>query len=324
MSDVVREILATAGLDIDQVRITSLSGGVSCETSAVEYPGEDSGPSLVVKQALPKLKVAEDWRADPSRVVAEGAALTWFHQQTPEHVPNPIAVVPGLYGLILPMAPQPCPDWRTRMLTAPQASDPAIAAVLAGIAATWHGADIDDARGSVLDETSRLVTLRVDPFYRDMARRWPEFASVINTQVQELLDIRIAMVHGDFTPKNVLCLPNNVWVVDAEVAHIGNPVLDTASMMAHLLLKSLHVQGQPDASAIMAQTRLAFRDGLSGSAVSTPTSLPTHIGTIMGVRVAGRSPVGYLSEDSRNAGELMARALLNGASLDEVERTWLM
>lgn len=53
--------------------------------------------------------------------------------------------------------------------------------------------------------------------------------------------------------------------------------------------------------------------------VDMPT-LSVHVGVILGVRCAGVSPARYLSDDDRDVVESMARNLLEGASLAEVER----
>src|SRR3954453_16273460 len=46
----------------------TLAGGVSNKTVLVERP---SGESWVIKQALPKLRVAVDWFSDPRRIERE-------------------------------------------------------------------------------------------------------------------------------------------------------------------------------------------------------------------------------------------------------------
>src|SRR4051794_18795708 len=54
--------------------IVTLPGGVSGRTVLVEWPG---GRSLVIKQSLPKLRVAVDWFCDPARVHREALGLRW-------------------------------------------------------------------------------------------------------------------------------------------------------------------------------------------------------------------------------------------------------
>jgi hypothetical protein len=272
----------------------------------------------VVKQALDRLQVEADWHADADRAVAEGLALAWLHQRTPDAVPHPLAIVEEPPAVVIPMAPEPCPDWRVRLLDQPDERDVDIARSLRSIVQTWHGADVADARGTALDDLNRVTQLRINPFYLDMAERWPEFANPITGAADELRR-QIAMTHGDFTPKNVLCLPVGVWVIDAEITHIGNPILDIASMTTHLLLKSIVHRGDVTKSDAMRAIRRAF-DTPGFDAMPT---LPVHVGVILGVRCAGVSPARYLGAEDRSIVEAMARALLAGASLAEVEQHWL-
>jgi 5-methylthioribose kinase len=315
-SDIVK-ILADIGHDTDDVTVRSLPGGVSSETAVVDT----AGTLVVVKRALGRLKVADEWTSDPDRILAEAAGLEWFHQLTPDTVPQPLGVSAKHFGLVLPHAPSPCPDLRRILLDDPHHAPPGIGTALGALAHTWHSASPNAAIGTSLDDRIRLNELRLDPFYRDMATRWQEYRVVIEGLVDELESSALCVVHGDFTPKNVLCLPdNNIWVIDTEVAHIGHPVIDTASMLAHLTLKTLHWVDTP-AWAVVNQIRLDFLERISQHDTSTPASLGHHTGLIMAVRVAGRAQVPYLSAQAHERAEATARALLEGASLEDVELT---
>lgn len=313
-----REVMSLAGIDTAGSQITPLPGGVSAEVALVSFGDRD----LVIKRALSELRVEEKWEADPGRIVAEGEALEWFHQLTPEHVPQPIAVVPERNALILPCAPQPCPNMRTLLVNRPEDWNSDFGWVLGDLLARWHVADPTPARGTSLDDTSRLESLRLGPFYRDLAARWPDHAVAISEAVTELLGAKVTVVHGDFTPKNVLFFGDSLWVIDTEVAHIGNPVLDTASMLAHLLLKEVHWRGNGRVREAVATTREGFLRGLSRCEASIPPSLGVHVGVILGVRVAGRARVDYLDAKGQEMARDAAVALLNGAILEEVVNRW--
>lgn len=305
------EILRRAGFDVEGATAQALTGGISCTTDRVHLRDRD----VVVKQALGRLQVEADWRADPGRAVAEGFGLEWLHRHTPDAVPAPLAIVMDPPAVVIPMAPEPCPDWRVRLLAEPGSQDVEVARALRSIVQTWHSADVSDARGTVLDDLHRVTELRITAFYLGMAERWPELADPITMAANELR-IQTAMTHGDFTPKNVLCLPEGLWVIDAEITHIGNPILDIASMTTHLLLKSVVHRANRPRSKVMRAVRRAFD---TPNFVDMPT-LSVHVGVILGVRCAGVSPARYLSDDDRDVVESMARNLLEGASLAEVER----
>jgi len=318
MSTHAQEILEASGIDGTDAVFERITGGVSSSSYAAHLPGR----GLIIKQALAQLDVAQEWTANPNRVVAEAEGLAWFNAITPNHVPAPIALVEQLHGLVLPMAPQPCPDMRTVILESPHDVDPQWPRLLGKILALWHAADYRPALGSALDDTSRLVDLRVNPFYLAMAQKWPEHAGAIEALAQELLSVKTTVVHGDFTPKNVLCLPGgDLWVVDTEVCHIGNPVIDTASMLAHLVIKALHYRTDPSTAKALSRARADFLGELSS--VSTPASLHAHVGVFLAVRAQGRATVAYLDESTRHIVASMARALIEGAHLEEECEKWL-
>lgn len=305
------EVLAASGFDVTDAVVEPLTGGVSCTTERVRLRSGD----VVVKQALDRLLVEADWHADPARTVAEGLGLTWLHERTPDAVPAPLLILESPPTVVLPMAPEPCPDWRVQLLAGPTERDIAIAGQLRTIVDTWRMSPVDDARDTPLDDLNRVTELRIDPFYLGMAERWSEHSRIIEQCAGELRQ-QSAMTHGDFTPKNVLCLDDGIWVIDAEITHIGNPILDIASMMTHLTLKSIVHRSDDRSRALMAEVRGAFY----GNGFPDLPTLPLHIGVILGVRCAGVSPARYLNEADRDLVAQFAHALLDGAALADLER----
>ena len=53
------------------------------------------------------------------------------------------------------------------------------------------------------------------------------------------MDLQQALVHGDFSPKNILVHPDRIVLLDHEVAWYGDPAFDLAFMLTHLHLKQL-------------------------------------------------------------------------------------
>ena len=93
-------------------------------------------------------------------------------------------------------------------------------------------------------DKSLFEALRVDPFHRVIRRVHPDLAAVIDESIDELAQAGLTLVHGDFSPKNVL-VPASTgrepWVIDFEVVHVGHPVFDVAFLSSHLILKSIHL-----------------------------------------------------------------------------------
>jgi 5-methylthioribose kinase len=92
-----RRILAADGTG--EVRV--LAGGVSADV----FAADSSAGWVVVKQALPRLKVAARWEADPGRVIVEAEALRLASAVTPDSVPQVVDLDPVRHVLLLQHAP---------------------------------------------------------------------------------------------------------------------------------------------------------------------------------------------------------------------------
>src|SRR6185503_963447 len=71
----------------EAVRTRVLAGGVSNKTVLVERP---SGEAWVLKQALPKLRVAVDWFSDPARIGREALGLWYLAELAPPGSTTPL------------------------------------------------------------------------------------------------------------------------------------------------------------------------------------------------------------------------------------------
>jgi aminoglycoside phosphotransferase (APT) family kinase protein len=110
------------------------------------------------------------------------------------------------------------------------------------------------------------------------------------------------LVHGDFSPKNVLVYGGRLVLLDHEVAHFGDPAFDLGFSLTHLLSKAHHLVATRDAfgraaldywrvySATIGD--LPWRGDLEPRAVR-------HTLACLLARVAGRSPLEYLDAEER-------------------------
>lgn len=283
-----------------------LSGGVSCDTAKVSWPGGGA----VVKRALAQLRVPGQWEADVNRILAEADAIELFHALTPNNVPGLISRSNEDLAIAIELSANDMRDWRYAMLAGEV--DPEVGTTLGRVLATWH----TQTRGIQLPPRiaagkRRLFELRAGAFYGGMANTWPEFASLIKELSDELMTSTECAVHGDFSPKNVLHGPSGTWVVDFEVTHQGTPVFDLAYMSAHLNLKAIKLSSQ---RALVARTLKNFFESYQMHGGIVPKNVSAHAGTIMAVRVVGISQVNYLEEVERALVVQRAKDLLSGAS----------
>ncbi|GAA3388966.1 phosphotransferase family protein [Cryptosporangium minutisporangium] len=280
------------------VRVQSLTGGVSNDVVAVTAPGLDA----VVKQALGRLRVAEEWLADPARLDTEGRALRLAGRLLPGAVPQVYDLADGY--LVIERAPESWRTWKEDLLGG--AVDVEVAAQLGRALGDWQRGTAGDAHvAREFGDRTAFGQLRVDPFHRTVAQRHPDLADVVNHTIAVMEASASCLVHGDYTPKNVLVDPegDGLWVIDWEVAHVGDPTFDPAWTIGHLLLKTVHRPGPPYAAA-----GRAFLEawGTQHDAVQ----LVRQTGCLLLARVDGKSPADYLTDAERHCTRALARRLL--------------
>lgn len=307
----VAEHLGLTGADVS---IRRLGGGVSNIVFRVDH----GSTGVVVKQSLDRLRVADDWRAPQGRVLTEYAALALTHEMTPEQVPAPLFVDPARFAIGLHAAPANWTDWKTALLAGH--IDVEVAAVLGSRLASWHNGTSGGAGlGREFRDPEAFELLRVDPYYRTTARRLPELSKPIKSLIERMADTQICLVHGDFSPKNVLVGPDagQCWVIDFEVAHLGDPAFDLAFLLSHLSMKAVH---RPSSAARYDAAARAFVDAYQQTADAELrpdwAHVLGHTGALLLARVHGKSPAEYLDEPQRRQVHALGESLLTRPATD--------
>ncbi|MGH8726236.1 MAG: phosphotransferase family protein, partial [Burkholderiales bacterium] len=130
------------------------------------------------------------------------------------------------------------------------------------------------------------------------------------------------LVHGDVSPKNILVGSRGPVFLDAECAWYGDPAFDLAFCLNHLLLKCLWVPRARDAflecfSALSG----AYLQGVSFKGVEERTA--SLLPALLLARVDGKSPVEYLTEESKQLVRTVARGLLvRSSTLQQIRQAW--
>jgi hypothetical protein len=296
-----------------EVRVTALGGGVSNDTLLVA----DRSRRVVVKRALGRLRTDLEWHASPRRAWDEAVGLQVAAGMTPEAVPEVLAVDEASATVALAAAPEGWRDWKTELLAGHV--EPRVGRRLGEVLATWHAG----TRGVVevrrrLPDLDRMISLRIAPFHDVVARRHGDLGGLIGDAAAQLRERRLCLVHGDFSPKNVLVGDSGVWVIDFEMAHVGNPVFDAAFLQAHLLLKAV---ANPATRGALAATAEEFSRAYGAPVADmVDLQLGLHTGCLVLSRVDGTSPVHYLSEADIVTARALGRALVDGTM--DMESAW--
>jgi enolase len=213
---------------------SELAGGVSA--SVVAVTGE--GIALVVKQALPRLRVADVWEASTKRSLAEFAALELLGELTPGAVPRVLIQDPGDHAFALELLPASARNWQTEI--AEQRVHPEFGLWAGRTLGSWHAQTAGRSGLSSFESFETFEELRLVPFHEAVMQRRPELAEAIAPYLAELRSVRRCLVSGDYAPKNIVVEPGGrCWVLDLEVAHIGNPVFDLGFFLSFVVLSAV-------------------------------------------------------------------------------------
>ena len=81
--------------------------------------------------------------------------------------------------------------------------------------------------------------IRIEPYLVFTSKFYPEFSEHYKTTINFLKKNKSTVIHGDFSPKNILLGKNYPVILDAETACWGNPAFDLAFLNNHIILKSM-------------------------------------------------------------------------------------
>ncbi len=230
------------------------------------------------------------------------------------------SAVPRLYGqdrqagLIVMeyLDPSAHPLWKERLRRG--VAEPGDAqGVAAALVAVHAGTALDPkiARRFASDEIFRAI--RLEPYLEASARAHPDLGDLLREIAVRTANARLALVHGDVSPKNVLIGPAGPVFLDAECAWYGDPAFDLAFCLNHLLLKCLWT---PKAiSGFLACFDVFAGAYLSGVSWESPRNLEARAAPLLAglflARIDGKSPVEYVTrEDRKDRVRRVARALL--------------
>ncbi len=298
----------------EEVRLTALSGGVSCDVYLAEW-GERRA---VAKRALPKLRVAAEWRAPPERAEAEVAWIELVAALQPGWVPKVLGQDRARHLFAMEFLDYPV--WKARL--AAGKIDALFAAEVGRALARIHAASARRADlARAFANGAQFHALRIEPYLLYTAAANPDVGDAIGAMAESVAAARIALMHGDVSPKNILCGTEGPVFLDAECACYGDPAFDLAFCLNHLLLKA--AWHPADAAALATAFRALKNAYLAGAAWEPRAELERRsaglLAALLLARVDGKSPVEYLSDAaSKDFVRAQAKALLGAITLDDL------
>lgn len=317
-ADIVDELRGAGLVGEGDVFLEPLTGGVSCDVWKVETP---SGP-IVVKRPLEQLRVAAEWHAPVERGQSEVRWLRRARGVDPRIAPEVLAELPTGHAFAMRFLPG-CPVWKDELVAGRVDVDFA-AAVGRGIAAIHAATANNAADRDAFPNDEMFRALRVDPFLIYVAQRDAALSSALIALADDLVSRKIALVHGDVSPKNILVSADGPVFLDAECAVYGDPAFDLAFCTTHLLLKAVWLA---DARLNEAAAGLvsAYRAGIDWEdADGLLLRAGKLAAALLLARVEGKSPAPYLTdpEHQRIVREQARAFILAPQPLDALVTNW--
>lgn len=233
----------------------------------------ESGASWIVKQARPALERFPQYRASTERIVFEERWLRIASEVDVRGVcPRVVRFDEARRVLVLEDLGDA--ERLDRALARGAAVDDALCAV-AGLLGAVHRSTRDPALADRFrnDEMRRLHgdhifalplepnDFPLEPPLRARAERlWrdAELREIAARAYERYRAPRGALVHADVQAGNVLLAPPAAKLLDAEIAHVGDPAFDVGVLLAHLLLPGLARRDLRRAGELAAGTWQAY------------------------------------------------------------------
>lgn len=301
-----------------------LAGGVSCDVWHVKTA---DGREMVVKRALPRLRVEADWRAPAERASTEA---DWFRQVAefdPRLVPEVLGEDRAHHIFAMEYLPAETHKlWKAEL--AAGRADAAFAARVGETLAHIHAATAnrEDVMHDFAHDT-QFHALRLEPYLLHTAKAHVDAAPRIRTLADGVAKARVALMQGDISPKNILIGPDGPVFLDAETACYGDPAFDLAFCLNHLLLKCVwHKKFKADYLKSFDALASAYLENVTWE---EPADIEARtaalIPALLLARIDGKSPVEYLTTEKdkafvRETAKKMLSAKLS--TLDALVKGW--
>ncbi|MDA0786563.1 MAG: aminoglycoside phosphotransferase family protein [Proteobacteria bacterium] len=315
--------LRHAGLVDGTAEYERLTGGISSNIWKVTTPER----SFCVKRALPQLAVEVEWRVPVERNRFE---VDWYkiaENLVPGGAPKILAhdedamlfamefLDPGAFKLYK----NELRDGR---------ADPAVAAETGRRLACIHAGTAGRAElRETFPRNDIFHAIRLEPYLEATAGKHPDLHDVLFALSERTHMTRLAMIHGDVSPKNILIGPDGPVFLDAECACIGDPAFDLAFCLNHFLLKCLWTPAAKPAFLDCFDAMTAAY--LAGVDWEAPDEMEARTASLLPglflARVDGKSPVEYVTDETdKDKVRRVGRALLRSppSRLADIRVAW--
>ncbi|WP_232103287.1 phosphotransferase family protein [Gimesia algae] len=290
----------------EEASAEALAWGVSNIVIRID---RQAGDDFVIKQSRKQLRTQTEWFSQLERI--------WRELEVMQELQNllPAGVVPRVlfedrdnYLFAMEAIDKDHKVWKAELLDG--IFDLSVASRLGNYLGAIHRLSFESQQFQERwSDWTIFDQLRIDPFYRFIVKTHPEIKDWVDDLIAEMEGNQICLVLADFSPKNILISGDQIYLVDFETAHYGDPAFDLGFFLSHLMLKAIYFR-ERGAHCIrlvecfweqyLAEIQSLSDSGDKGTDKMGQQELERrtirHLAACMLARVDGKSTVDYLCE----------------------------
>ncbi len=207
-------------------------GSVSAEIYLIEL----GWGTVCVKRALPKPH-RHGTQPPGERNRFEARWLRFARAVIGDAVPEVLGEHDGMFAMDY-LDPVRHPTWLALLRDGD--ISPSTAAEAARLIGRVHASSANNLAVAQRFHTDRLFhQLRIEPMFIAAAQAQPALAERVNQAAASVTGIKLALLHGELVPENILAGPRGPVLIDADCACYGDPAFDAACCLAQLLMLAI-------------------------------------------------------------------------------------
>lgn len=289
-----------------------LEGGVSSDVFKVKTKKK----LYCIKRSLPKLRVKKEWLADTKRIKFEYLWLKHCKKIIPNSIPNVYKFSSKNHYLILEYLNENKYKNLKEEFLRKKIDYKIIIKISKDLFKIHKNSTSKNIKKKFSDNSKNFYDLRLDAYFNEVARVHPKLNVKIKKITNNYKINSSTLIHGDFSPKNMLVYNKTIKYIDAETCNYGDPAFDLVYFANHLLIKSIHI---PQKKHHFINSYKIFFDTYLGSLELSKRNIffercVEMIPIMLLARVDGKSPVEYITkENKKNKIRLLAFKLIENS-----------
>ncbi len=226
---------------INQEKIVSykrLKGGVSSEV----YKVKTKNNYYCIKRCLNKLLVKKKWIVDVNRIAYEYLWLEHCNKILKKNIPHTYIYDEKNKYIVMEYFDNKNFSTLKQLYFRKKVSLNTIKSISKHLFKIHQDSKNLKIKKKFSGNKKNFFDLRLDAYFNEVGRVYPNYKKYINKINKNYYENSSTLIHGDFSPKNILIGNKKIIYIDAECCNYGDPVFDLVFFSNHLLIKSIVIK----------------------------------------------------------------------------------